>query len=413
MSRGLRAAIACVLGALVLGAGVAGCGGDERRSAVEKGPDTLTIYSSLPLQGPDRARARDMVNAIKLALQEAGGKVGPFTITYVSLDAAKPGARTWTGDKVLDNARQAVRDLNSIAYIGDRDSAATALSVPLTNEGNILQVSPSSTYVGLTRSSRRQGEPERFYPSGERTFARVVPADHVQASALIGYMKALKVRSVALLADREIYGGGIADQVVKAAERQGITVYDRGHVDALKDDLSRPARKVAETGADAFLFAGTTDTGAAAIVRAVAAAAPRMRLFGPAAVADQAFADALPAAVQRRMHVTTSALPPRLLPAAARSFRDRYRTTFGRSPAPEALQAYEAASAVLYAIGAAGEKGNDRRAVTEAFFSIRDRESVLGRYSIDGFGDTTLSRYAGNRMSDSRFVLDKLLEVRR
>jgi branched-chain amino acid transport system substrate-binding protein len=111
--------------------------------------------------------------------------------------------------------------------------------------------------------------------------------------------------------------------------------------------------------------------------------------------------------------VTTSALPPRLLPPAARTFRDRYRTTFGRSPAPEALHAYEAASAVLYAIARAGEEGNDRRAVTDAFFSIRDRESVLGRYSIDRFGDTSLSRYAGNRMSGSRFVLDKLLEVRR
>ncbi|HEV2773964.1 MAG TPA: branched-chain amino acid ABC transporter substrate-binding protein [Solirubrobacteraceae bacterium] len=413
MPRGLRAAIACVLGVIVLGAGMAGCGGDDQRDTVESGPDTLTIYSSLPLQGPDRERARDMVNAIKLALQEARGKVGPFTITYVSLDAAKPGAKTWTGDKVLDNARQAVRDLNAIAYIGERDSAATALSVPLTNEGHILQVSPSSTYDGLTRASRRQGEPERFYPSGERTFARVVPADHVQASALIGYMKVLGARTLALLADREIYGGGIADEVAKAAERQGITVYDRGHVDALKDDLSGPARSVAETGADAFLFAGTTDTGAAAIFKAVAAAAPDMRLFGPAAVADQAFADALPAAVQRRMHVTTPALPPRLLPPAARTFRDRYRTTFGRSPAPEALQAYEAASAVLHAIRTAGEKGNNRSAVTDAFFSIRDRESVLGRYSIDRFGDTSLSRYAGNRLSGSQFVLDKLLEVRR
>ena len=410
MPRGLRAAIACVLGVLLL---AVGCGGDDKRSAVEHGPDTLTIYSSLPLQGPDRGRARDMVNAIKLALQEAGGKVGPFTITYVSLDAAEPGSTSWTGDKVLDNARQAVSDLNAIAYIGDRDSAATALSVPLTNEGNVLQVSPLSTYDGLTRASRRQGEPDRFYPSGERTFGRVVPADHVQASALIGYMKVLGVRSVALLADREIYGGGIAEQVEQAAERQGITVYDRGHVDALKDDLTGPARTVAETAADAFLFAGTTDTGAAAIFKAVAAAAPDMRLFGPAAVADQAFAGALPAAVQRRMHVTTPALPPRLLPASAQRFRDRYRETFGRSPAPEALQAYEAANAVLHSIRTAGKKGNDRRAVTDAFFAIRDRESVLGRYSIDRFGDTSLSRYAGNRLSGSRFVLEKLLEVRR
>ncbi len=354
-----------------------------------------------------------MVNAIKLALQEAGGKIGPFTITYVSLDSAKPGAKTWTGDKVLDNARQAVRDLNAIAYIGDRDSAATALSVPLTNEGNILQVSPSSTYDGLTRPSRRQGEPDRFYPSGERTFGRVVPADHVQASALIGYMKVLGARSLALLADRAIYGGGLSDEIEKAAARQGITVYERGRIDALKDDLSGPARKVAETGADAFLFAGTTDTGAAAIFKAVAAAAPSMQLFGPAAVADQAFARALPAAVQRRMHVTTPALPPRLLPPAARAFRDRFRNTFGRQPAPEALQAYEAAGAVLHSIRTAREKGNDRRAVTKAFFAIRDRESVLGRYSIDRSGDTSLSRYAGNRVSGSRFVLDKLLEVRR
>jgi len=414
MPRGLRAAIACVLGVLVLGGAASGCGDDGKRtSGVENGPDTLTIYSSLPLQGPDRARARDMVNAIKLALQEAGGKIGPFAITYVSLDSAETGATTWTGDKVLDNARQAVRDLNAIAYIGDRDSAATALSVPLTNEGNILQVSPSSTYDGLTRRSRRQGEPDRFYPTGERTFGRVVPADHVQASALIGYMKVLGARSLALLADRAIYGGGLADEIEKAAARQKIKVYERGRIDALKDDLSGPARKVAETGADAFLFAGTTDTGAAEIFKAVAAAAPRMQLFGPAAVADQAFARALPAAVQRRMHVTTSALPPRLLPAAARTFRDRFRKTFGRQPAPEALQAYEAAGAVLHSIGAAGEKGNDRRAVTKAFFSIRDRESVLGRYSIDQSGDTSLSRYAGNRVRGDEFVLDKLLEVSR
>jgi branched-chain amino acid transport system substrate-binding protein len=226
-------------------------------------------------------------------------------------------------------------------------------------------------------------------------------------------MKVVGARSAALLADREIYGGGIADEIERAAARQGITVYDRGHIDALKEDLSGPARQVAETGADAFLFAGTTDTGAARIFKAVAAAAPSMQLFGPAAVADQAFANALPASVQRRMHVTTSALPPRLLPPAARVFRDRFRTTFGHAPAPEALQAYEAASAVLHAIRAAGERGNDRRAVAQAFFAIRDRQSVLGQYSIDRFGDTSLSRYAGNRIKDSHFVLDRLLEVRR
>ncbi|HWI07468.1 MAG TPA: branched-chain amino acid ABC transporter substrate-binding protein [Solirubrobacteraceae bacterium] len=408
MSRGFRAAVVCVL---ALATGLTACG-SEKNGAVPNGSDTLTIYSSLPLHGPDRERARDMVNAIKLALQEAGGTVGPFTITYVPLDAATPEAGTWTAEKVLDNARKAVRDINAIAYIGERDSAATALSLPLTNEGHILHVSPSSTYTGLTRASRRQGEPERFYPSGERTFARVVPADHVQASALVGYMKESGVRSLALLADRAIYGGGIADQVEKAADRQGIEVFDRGRIDATRGELAGAARGVAETGADAFLYAGTTDSGAARIFAAVSQAASSMLLFGPAAVADQAFLEDLPAAVKRQIRVTTPALPPRLLPASARAFRDRFRMTFGRRPAPEALQAYEAARAVLHAIEAAGSRGNSRQAVTDAFLAIRDRDSVLGRYSIDANGDTTLSTYAGNRVRGTQFVLDKVLQVR-
>jgi hypothetical protein len=50
--------------------------------------------------------------------------------------------------------------------------------------------------------------------------------------------------------------------------------------------------------------------------------------------------------------------------------------------------------------------------VTDAFFAIRNRDSVLGRYSIDRFGDTSLSTYAGNRVRRSQFVLDKVLQVR-
>jgi branched-chain amino acid transport system substrate-binding protein len=410
---GLRAAGACVLAALALVA--AGCGGGSSADGAPKdGPRTLTIYSSLPLHGPDRERSRDMVNAIKLALQESGGKIGALSVTYVSLDSSTAEKNTWVGDKVLDNARTAVRDLNAIAYIGDLDSAATALSLPMTNEGHVLQVSPSSTYDGLTRpGGRRPAEPERFYPSGLRSFARVVPADHVQASALVGYMKSEGVRRLALLADRDLYGGGLADQIKEAAARQGIDVADRGRIDARKRDLSGPAADVAATGADAFLFAAGDAAGAARIYKAVAAAAPRVRLYGPGAIAHDPAVSQLPAGVLRRMRVTTSLLPLRLLPPAARQFDARFRTTFGRHPVPNALQAYEATRAVLDAIRVAGTKGNDRQAVTDAFMATRDRRSVLGTYSIDRFGDTTLSTFAGDRLTPGGPVLDKVLKVRR
>jgi branched-chain amino acid transport system substrate-binding protein len=413
MAGGLRAISACVLAVAALAA--AGCGGSGGDAAgAQGGPSTLTIYSSLPLHGPDRERSRDMVNAIKLALQESGGKIGPLSVTYVSLDSSTPEDGTWTSDRVLDNARTAVRDLNAIAYIGDLDSAATALSLPLTNEGHILQVSPSSTYDGLTRpGGSRPAEPERFYPSGQRTFGRVVPADHVQAAALLGYMKAEGVRRLALLTDRDLYGGGLADQLVDAAPRQGIQILDSGDIDVRKRDFSNRAADVAKLDPDAFLFAGEASPGATRIYEAVAAADPSLLLFGSGAVADDAFLRSLPAAVARRMRVTTPVLPPRLQPRAARQFEARFRTMFGRRPVSDALQAYEATRLVLDSIRAAGGKGNDRRAVTEAFFATRDRRSVLGTYSIDRLGDTSLSTFAGDRVTRSGLVLDKVLKAKR
>jgi branched-chain amino acid transport system substrate-binding protein len=397
--------------ALVLG----GCGGDSSDDGAPKeGPRTLTIYSSLPLHGPARERSRDMVNAIKLALQESGGKIGALSVTYVSLDSSTAEENGWTRDKVLDNARTAVKDLNGIAYIGDLDSAATALSVPMTNEGHLLQVSPTSTYDGLTRpGGRRPAEPERFYPSGLRTFARVVPADHVQASALVGYMKSEGVHRVALLADRDLYGAGLADQINKAAQRQGIAVTDLGRIDARTRDLAGPAADVAAAGADAFLYAAGDDDGAARMFKAAAAAAPGLPLFGPGLVAHDPAVQRLPDSVLRRMRLTSPLVPLRLLPPAARRFDTRFTTTFGRHPVPEALQAYEATRAVLGSIAAAGVKGNDRQAVTDAFMDIRDRRSVLGTYSIDRHGDTTLSTFAGDRLTADGVVLDKVLKVRR
>jgi branched-chain amino acid transport system substrate-binding protein len=410
---GLRAVSACVVAGLALA--LSGCGDDKNPDdgGPPTGSRTITIYSSLPQYGPDRQVSQDMVNAIKLAIEENGGKAGPLTITYVALDSSTREAATWTDDRVLDNARQAVRDINAIAYIGDRDSAATALSLPLTNEGGILQVSPTSSYDGLTRSGGvRTGEPERFYPAATRTFGRMVPPDHVQASALVGYMKAEGVRKLALMGDRELEGGGLADQVSKAAAAQGIAVVDNGRIDATKGDLSDEAADIAQTGADAFLFAGDSSTGAARMVQAVGEAAPGMLLFEPSAAAEPSFLDEITPAVSKRLRITTPTLPPRLLPASAREFRARFRSAFGRAPAPEALLSYEATQAVLASIRAAGVEGNDRAAVNRAFHAISDRRSVLGTYSIDRFGDTSLRRFAGNMVRGSRLVLDKVLEVR-
>ncbi|HEY7073895.1 MAG TPA: hypothetical protein VH418_00935, partial [Solirubrobacteraceae bacterium] len=72
----------------MLALGVAACGGGSSNSSSGGGggAKTLDIYSSLPLQGASRVQTTALVNGIKLALEQAGGKAGQFTIKYTSLD---------------------------------------------------------------------------------------------------------------------------------------------------------------------------------------------------------------------------------------------------------------------------------------------------------------------------------------
>jgi branched-chain amino acid transport system substrate-binding protein len=48
----------------------------------------------------------------------------------------------------------------------------------------------------------------------------------------------------------------------------------------------------------------------------------------------------------------------------------------------------------------------------EAFFTIKNRHSVLGTYSIDANGDTTLANEGGYRVRNGKQVFDTVLEAK-
>jgi len=64
------------------------------------------------------------------------------------------------------NARRAAADSSAIGYIGEFNSGASAISMPILSEAGIPQISPSNTYVGLTRSGSgaAPGEPDKYDP---------------------------------------------------------------------------------------------------------------------------------------------------------------------------------------------------------------------------------------------------------
>jgi branched-chain amino acid transport system substrate-binding protein len=409
------AASGCLVTALALG--LAACGGsdDDKSSGGGGGGEgrtALTIYSSLPLQGDSRPQSTDVVNGEKLALEEAGGKVGKFTIKYVSLDDATAAAGKWDPGQTSADARKAAQDPSTIAYLGEFNSGASAISIPILNEANVLQVSPSNTYVGLTRAEGAdKGEPDKYYPAGKRTYGRVVPADHIQAAAQVTYQKDQGCKKTYILNDKEVYGKGIAVQVEEIGKAQGLTIAGNDGIDTKAANFRTVASKIKSSGADCMFFGGITQNKGVQVFKDVHASNPTMKLFGPDGVAESAFSEKIGSDVEKQTYITNPTLDPKLYPPAAQDFFSKFKEKFGNDPQPYAIYGYEAMKVALLAIQNAGDKGNDKQAVIDAFFKIKDRDSVLGKYSIDENGDTTLSDYGADRVEGGKLVFDKVIKA--
>jgi branched-chain amino acid transport system substrate-binding protein len=407
--RALRALCLAALAPAAL-ATASGCGGVGVSGAANLG-NRLTVYSSLPLQGPSGAGSLQIVNGEKLALADAGGHVGAFSVSFYSLDDANPRSGQWDPGITAANAKTAAQDTSTIAYIGDYNSAASAVSLPLINAAGVLQVSPASPYVGLTSSlDAGQDEPERFYPTGKRTFGRLLPADPVQAAAQVALMRTLHVRRVYVIDDQDPFQVPLAQIVAEDAQRAGIAVSGPDPIDTTSEThFGGEIEKVRSSGAGAVFFSGGTAPGVVSLWRELHAADPGLLLLGPNTMVNEAFARQIGGAAGST-YLSTPVLPPASYPPSARRLLARYRAQFGEPAEPYALYGYEAMSTVLQAIRAAGPHGNERQAVIDRFFAIHDRDSVLGRYSIDAEGDSTLRRYGVDRILSGRLVFWRELE---
>jgi branched-chain amino acid transport system substrate-binding protein len=405
----LKALLAAVCTAAV--AVVTGCGNEQSRGGNVPG-DTLTIFSSLPFQGPHAAQSQEIVNAQKLALREVGGKVGDFKVNFASADDATAGGDRvgWDPDKTAENARKAVENTRTIAYLGDFDSGASAISLPITNEAGFVQVSPASTAVGLTKfvPGAEKGEPEKFYPSGDRSFARVVPADDVQASAAARWTRRLGAGTVFVIGDKSLEGDGLSELYASAAPDAGLRVVGRDRMDPRADDYRELARDVAGKRPDAVYFGGAAESNSDRLWRDLHAALPDALLIGSHNLLVPAFYRRLGDA-GRRTYITSVAQDIRQLPPRGQRFVRDYRREFGTTPGPYAAYGNAAMSMVLNAIKEAGDSADSRERVVEEVLDTTDLDSTVGTFSIDDNGDTSLDRIAGYRVAGGRLVFARSL----
>jgi branched-chain amino acid transport system substrate-binding protein len=395
--------------------GVAACGDDSGGGggggATVSGT-SLTIYSSLPLQGTSRGQSEAVIAGERLALKELapGNKIGKYTIKYVSLDdstAQNPG--TADEGQTAQNARKASSDKTTIFYLGEFNSGGTKVSLPILNKSGIPQISPSNTYVGLTTDDpgSEPGEPRKYYPTGKRTYARVVPRDTIQGAALVSTMKDDGCKAVTLWNDGSTYGAGLARNIELSAKQGNLPVQDKQ-----RTDKNAPNYRSLASGikTDCFLWSGVTGENGVQVFKDAAASSPSLKLYGPDGVAEAAFTDpakgGIPADVADRTKVTVATLGVRDLPSA-KPVIDAFRKAGQTEIDPYAIYGYETMAIALDSLKKAGANANDRTKVLEQLFKQKDRQSVLGTYSIDKNGDTTLTDYGLYTIKDGKQVYTK------
>jgi len=371
-----RALCAAALAAVVA---AAGCGGDDEG---RKAPDgALNVYVSVPTHGPAAANGRAVAAGARLALRDAGGRAGGRRVRLIELPSNRPGDQDWDPGTVEANAKRAADDPRSIAYVGEVDRGASAVSVPRTNAADLLQVAPADGLTSLTRSprGRPRAGPERYYPGEHRTFLRLVPSDARVGRQMVALARTGGGRRIALVdtpdfAPREL--GAVLDAQVR---RDGVPV---AHT-VLKDDpdgVAEEVRELALTRPDAVLVSGEPGPVARALLAELARRLPSATVVASPALAATAGEGSGAVAV-------TGVLPASAQPRLGRRALER----LGPRGRPDALYGYDAMTAVLRGVRAGG---GDRRAVARAALRPGAERGTTGAYQVVRGGDVVRPRVA-------------------
>jgi branched-chain amino acid transport system substrate-binding protein len=356
----------------------------------------------------------------ELALAQVHARIGKYRIDYVVLNDSTAQAGTWVPGLVADNAHDAAADKTTIGYIGEFNPAASAISIPVLNRAGIAQVSPADDAAGLTIApvGGFPGEPEAYYPTGRRTFARVVPNDSVEAVAQTQLQLDLGCTKTYVLDDGavDVYGADLASMFQHDAIVAGLGIAGVQTYNATASSYASLAASVAAAGANCVFLSAIAENHAAAVTTAVAAALPHARIFAVDGAANGTYLDpargGIALALDRRVYLTMAPLDERAYPPVSGAFFALYRRLYG-SVEPYAIYGYAAMSLMLRAIDRATDHGRhvaDRAKVLAAIFATRDRHSVLGTYSIERDGDTTLRRYGAYRVVRGRLVFLRAFE---
>jgi YVTN family beta-propeller protein len=360
-------------------------------------PDVI-VASDMPLRGAFAAQAGANARAVGFVIEDHGFRAGDHVVGYQSCDDSTAQAGIYDPRRCAANAQAFAGAERLVAVVGPHNSQCAQIEVPIANRasgGPLAIVSPSSTSPNLTRGGELalpppfgfRGEPDVYYPTGERNLLRLAARSDLQGVALAQLARDLGLSSVYLVNDGP---GGVGDVLFtdgfeRAAPELGVGVAGvAGTGDG--EDYADLADRVARTGADGVLLGTFLDV---ELLKALRKRLGRRVVlmagdgFMPVRRIQELAGDAA-----EGLYVAT----PELSPGAVELTADGERFVRGLGEdahASFALQSAQATEAVLAAIA---RSDGTRSSVLRELRAIEESDGLFGHFRFDRYGDITPAR---------------------
>ena len=364
------------IGAIALAGSLAlaACGSSSSSGSGSGGGKTLVVSTDLPLQGSSKDASDATNQAIELYLEQIGYMAGDYKIVLKKYDDSTAAAGKWDQAQCTKNATDHVANVDEVAVMGTYNSGCAKIIVPVLNQdpnGPMLMVSQANTNPGLTKTWD-PGEPEKYYPTGKRNYARVVTTDDNQGRAAAQFMaKDLGVKTCYILNDNETYGQGVASSFEKEAVKQGIKVIANDPWDAKQPNYTALFQKVKSANPDCVYLGGIFDNNGGQLIKdkvAVLGDNTAVKLMGPDGFTGYPELNKL--AEGQGMYLSFPGLTNedlRKQGGAAAKLLDAYKAKFGGDPASSyALYGVAAMQVILAAIA---KSDGTRKSVTDQVLS--------------------------------------------
>ena len=331
---------------------------------------------------------------MQLYLDQHGDVAGKYKIKLKFYDDAVASTGSWDPSTCTSNAQKHVASTNEIAVMGTFNSGCAKLEVPILNGAPMLMVSDANTSPGLTKSyaGNDPGEPEKYYPSGKRNYARVVTTDDYQGQADADFLsQSKKIKSCYVVNDNSTYGKGVAGAFATAAKADGITILGNDSWDSKATNYTALMSKIKQKNPGCLFIGGTYDLNGGQLVKDkfnILGDNNKVLMMAPDGFTGYPDLDKLPQS--QGMYLSFSGLASEQLTkqaGAGQKLLAAYKAKYGTAPVGS-YPLYGAAALQVILAAIAKSDGTRQGVINQVFgstpISISATDSVLGKaFTID------------------------------